>query len=89
MKPNFDKQPTPRSYKHNESRCYLDPIRQKFIVATPEEKVRQKVITYLINNLKAPKDMICVEEHLAHYGDVDTLDRADITIDRYDYKDGC
>ena len=70
-------------YKRNGKKCYLDPIRHKLIYITPEETVRQKIISYLIDTLSVPKDTISVEEHLSHYG-IATKKRADIVIHEID-----
>ena len=56
----------PPIYHRNGKDCYLDPIRQKLIYITPEETVRQKVISYLTDTLKVPSDMIVLEQHLSH-----------------------
>ena len=80
---NFMKSRLPKVYSRNFHDAYLDPIREKLIYVTPEETVRQHVISYLLKNLKVPKNLICVEEPLKHYG-IKTKDRADIIIDRYD-----
>ena len=69
----------PKIYKRKNQDCYLDPIRKKLIQITPEETIRQKVISYLIDELNVPEDMILVEEHLSHYG-IDSKQRADIVI---------
>ncbi len=69
----------PNVYKRNGRECYLDPVRKKLIYVTPEETVRQKVISYLISALKVPANMLIVEEPLSHYG-IKTNDRADIII---------
>ena len=42
----------PAIYKRQGKECYLDPVRQKLIYITPEETVRQRMIAYLINELK-------------------------------------
>lgn len=73
----------PPIYKRNGKKCYLDPIRKKLIYITPEETVRQRVIYYVLNYLKAPAENIAVEQHLAHYG-LDTKKRADIVIHKRD-----
>lgn len=73
----------PPIYKRNKKDCYLDPIRKKLIYITPEETVRQMVISYLIDVLEVPADLICVEEHLSHYG-INTKKRADIVIHKID-----
>lgn len=80
---NLDKCELPIIYKRNNRDCYLDPIRKKLIYITPEETVRQKVISYLMHELKVPANMILVEEHLSHYG-VESSKRADIVVHRYD-----
>ena len=69
----------PPVYRRNERDCYLDPIRKKLIYITPEETVRQRVISYLLKTLHVPMDMMTVEEPLSHYG-LKTKDRADIII---------
>lgn len=73
----------PPIYKRNGKECYLDPIREKLIYITPEETVRQKAISYLLNILEVPKEMIVVEQHLSHYG-VKTRKRADIVVHKID-----
>lgn len=79
MKINIKTQPLPPIYKRQGQKCYLDPIRQKLIYITPEETVRQRMISYLINELKVPGEAILVEEHLAHYH-VKSNRRADIIV---------
>lgn len=72
-------QKLPEIYRRNGKDCYLDNIRQKMIIITPEETVRQKVIGFLINDLNIPPEMLRVEEHIAEYG-ADSKLRADIVI---------
>ena len=76
---NIDNARLPAVYKRNHKDCYLDPIRKRLIYITPEETVRQKVISYLLNDLAVPAEMLQVEEHLSHYG-LDSKGRADIVI---------
>lgn len=83
---DFMKSKLPPIYKRNNQNAYLDTIRQKLIFVTPEETVRQHVISFLIDELKIPKNLIRVEEILKHYG-VKSNDRADIIIDAYDEKE--
>ncbi len=71
----------PPIYKRNGKECYLDPIRKKLIYITPEETVRQKIISSLINELNVPEEMIVVEQHLSHYG-INSQKRADIVIEK-------
>ena len=44
--------PTPEKIIHNKSYHYLDDIRGKYVPATPEEEVRQKVIITYQMDLK-------------------------------------
>lgn len=69
----------PPVYKRQGKECYLDPIRNKLIYITPEETVRQRMIGYLLEELKVPKEMISVEEHLSHYH-ISSNRRADIIV---------
>ena len=69
----------PHKYVRNGKECYLDPIRKKLIYITPEETLRQKAISYLINELNVPKEAIRVEGNLTHYG-IETKKRADIIV---------
>lgn len=79
MKINLENQSLPKIYKRSDKECYLDPIREKLIYITPEETVRQKIISYLINELQIPRNMITVEEHISHYV-INSKRRADIVI---------
>lgn len=45
----------PNVYKDLGKEYYLDPIRQKLILKTPEETVRQSIIQYLLINKKSAK----------------------------------
>lgn len=71
--------PVPGTYYCGGKKCYLDPIREKFIEITPEETVRQQLIHYLLTELAVPKRMIRSEIHLSHYG-VSSRRRADVVI---------
>lgn len=82
MEFDFSKQKLPMIYKRQERDCYLDPIREKLIYITPEETVRQQVISYIIKTLKVPANMIRVEESLLHYG-VKSRGRVDILLHKY------
>ena len=76
---DISKAKLPPIYKRNGRECYLDPIRKRLIYITPEETVRQKVISFLLDTLAVPASMMQVEEHLSHYG-LKSKDRADIVI---------
>lgn len=69
----------PPVYKRNEKDCYLDPIRKKLIYITPEETIRQRVLSYLTDTLHVPIQEIILEQHLSHYG-IKSKKRADIII---------
>ena len=79
MKLNLDRERLPEIYTQGSKRCYLDPIRRRLVMITPEETVRQQMLSYLIDKLNVPKDVLLVEERLSHYG-VDSPRRADIII---------
>lgn len=80
---DLSKQKVPAVFKRCGKDCYLDSIRDKLIYITPEETVRQKVISYLCDELHIPKRMIRVEEPISHYG-VESKRRVDILIHKYD-----
>jgi len=80
---DINSQKLPDIYRRNGKDCYLDNIRQKMIIITPEETIRQKVIRFLINDLNVPSEMIHVEEHISEYG-ADSKLRADIVIRKID-----
>ena len=72
-------------FKRENKEYYLDPIRRKLILITPEETVRQKWINFILNSLNVPEHLILVEEKLSHYGIASKL-RADIIINGNDSK---
>lgn len=76
-------QPLPPVFERQGRRCYLDPVRKKLIYITPEETVRQQVLSFLMKRLKVPVKMIREEEPLVHYG-IESRGRADLLIDKYD-----
>ena len=41
-----------------------DPIRYQYLKCTPEEYVRQALISHLINNLSYPKELLAVEKQI-------------------------
>ena len=53
--------------KQRDGRVY-DPIREKYVHATPEEYVRQKTIQFLIDYMEIPSDRIVVERSLSKLG---------------------
>ena len=64
MKINIENQKLPPIYKRNGKDCYLDPIREKLIYITPEETVRQYIISYLFTNNFTKKNLKSVYYNL-------------------------
>lgn len=61
-------------------RMVFDPIRQKYVAFTPEEKIRQQTIKFLMQRAKIPANKIGVEKTLHQLGDVGNRKRVDICI---------
>ena len=51
----------PESYRRGGRECFLDPVRQRLIVQTPEKIVRQQVVEFLCEALKVPRHCIELE----------------------------
>ena len=83
----FDKYEIPEVVIKNGKKYIYDKVRKKDILFTPEEKVRQQVLTYLIDELKVPEYMIDEETALSFYKFVSTK-RPDILILKKDEKTG-
>lgn len=79
MRINIESKKLPDVYTKSGRECYLDPVRKKLIYITPEETVRQRMISYLIDVVKVPKEAIFVEEPLSHYH-IESKRRADIVV---------
>jgi len=47
---DLSKAELPQIYKRNGRECYLGPIRKKLVFITPEETVRQKVLSFLLKS---------------------------------------
>lgn len=75
----FKEMPLPEVIKVDGIKKYYDPVRKKGVPITPEEKVRQQVLRYLIDVCRIPEDYITSEDSLAHY-DRGNIKRADITV---------
>lgn len=54
------------SHEHNGPQALrlFDPLRQKTLVSTPEEEVRQQLITFLIEDLHYPPNLLIIEKRL-------------------------
>lgn len=75
----FDEMPMPETVKADRIKKYFDLVRKKGVPITPEEKVRQQVLRYLIDVCHIPEEYIVSEDSLAHY-DKGNILRADITV---------
>ena len=76
---DFSAEKLPETYIRNNKPCYLDPVRKRLVQITPEETVRQQIISHLLYKLHIPSDLILVEENMKHYG-ANSNRRADIVI---------
>ena len=83
----FDKFTIPTVITKNGKKYVYDKIRKKEVLFTPEEKVRQQVLTYLIEELKVPEYMIDEETAMSYYK-VDSVRRPDILILKKDENIG-
>ncbi|SFH39314.1 type I restriction enzyme HsdR N-terminal domain-containing protein [Pontibacter chinhatensis] len=70
---------TTPNYFRNGVSCFLCVSRKKLIQSTPEEKVRQALIYFLVNRLDFPADRILVEVPMSHYAK-GVSGRADIVV---------
>ncbi|MBR3815248.1 MAG: type I restriction enzyme HsdR N-terminal domain-containing protein [Clostridia bacterium] len=75
----FDKYEIPEIVIKNGKKYIYDKVRKKDVLFTPEEKVRQQVLTYLIDELKVPEYMIDEETAMSYYKVVSSK-RPDILI---------
>ena len=79
MKINFQKYKIPEVFIKNKKEWIYDDIRKMNVLLTPEEKVRQRVIRFLIEEVKVPSHMIHVEAPLSYYH-LESSRRADILV---------
>jgi len=73
-------------YIRNGRSCYLDPLRQRLTIETPEETIRQKVLYYLKDQMGVPFDKIDVEVPMSHFKGR-AQGRADIIVYGKDVED--
>ncbi len=52
------------SFDQNKQEVF-DPIRKKWVALSPEEKVRQSLIAFMIEELLYPQELLCVEKSLS------------------------
>lgn len=87
MKIDFSAAKIPPTFVRDSKQCYLDPVRKKLVIVTPEETVRQQVILFLMEKMRVPTDMIQVEVALFKFG-LKSKQRVDIVVLRYDKELG-
>ena len=64
--------------RDTEGKDYIfDPLRRKYVRLTPEEWVRQHLVTYLIQDLGYPSGRTAIESGFTHQG---ALHRADVIV---------
>lgn len=83
----FNKYKVPSVVIKNGKKYIYDKIRKKEVPFTPEEKVRQQVLTYLLEELNVPEYMIDEETAMSYYKVVSSR-RPDILILRKDENIG-
>lgn len=77
----------PPIHKSQGKEYYVDPFRERLILKTPEETVRQQVLQYLLFCKNIPKEMIQVEMCLSKY-QINSARRADIIVERFNGNKG-
>lgn len=77
----------PKIHRSHGKEYYVDPFRERLILKTPEETVRQQVLQYLLSCKNIPKEMIQVEMRLSKY-QVNSARRADIIVERFNGNKG-
>lgn len=87
MRINFQKYAIPEVFIKNKKKWIYDDIRKMDVLLTPEEVVRQKVIRFLLEEVKVPKHMIHVEAPLSYYH-LESNRRADILVLKKDEDSG-
>ena len=84
---HFNKYKIPSMSIKNGKKYIYDRIRKKDIIFTPEEKVRQQVLTYLVEELNVPEYMIDEEIAMSYYKVISSR-RPDILILKKDEISG-
>ncbi len=79
--------PLPQIHESRGKEYYVDPFRERLILKTPEETVRQQVLQYLLSCKNVPKEMLQVEMRLSKY-QVESARRADIIVERFNGNKG-
>ena len=57
----------PETFKRNDKDCYFDKVSKQLRIKTPEEAIRQKLITYLNMYLSVPLEAMEIEVPLSYF----------------------
>lgn len=79
LKLNLQQYKLPQSYRRGGRECFLDPVRQRLIVQTPEEVVRQQVVEFLCETMQVPRHCIALEIPMSYF-EKGAKGRADIIV---------
>ena len=86
MRKKFSDYLAPQVYRVENQAAYFDPVRKKFVFATPEETVRQRLIPWLLEEIGVPENFLRVEGKFARYG-LNVKTRADFIVEARDVKE--
>lgn len=62
----------------------FDPLRNKYVLATPEEIIRQKLLIFMTTTLGFPKELIAVEKQLSNLPHLELEGKTDFPKRRAD-----
>lgn len=79
--------PLPQLYQCSGKDYYVDPFRERLVLKTPEETIRQQILQYLLSCKSVPQKMIQVEMRLSKC-QVESARRADIVVERFTGEKG-
>lgn len=73
----------PKTWSNDGVLCYFDPVSKRLRKKTPEETVRQKILSFLTQKMGIPSDAISVEVPVCHFAP-GKRGRIDILVNGYD-----
>lgn len=77
---DLDQMELPEIHSSDGKEYFLDPVRKKLILKTPEEVIRQKMIQYIMKILGVPDKLIQVESCFPNM--VQTARRGQISLSK-------
>lgn len=80
---NLNATKDPKTWPRDGIPCYFDPISKRLRKKTPEETVRQKILSFLMETMKIPSNAILVEVPVCHFVP-GKRGRIDILVNGYD-----